>query len=95
MKNLTTYERRQMIVRILEEHSGIKVTELAEQLNVSDRTIRTYLSAIEEENKVMRARAGSGLSGSSGERISLTCCGLSVMPRRFARVGGWIGDRQV
>jgi ribose transport system substrate-binding protein len=59
LKNLTTYERRQMIVRILEEQSGIKVTELAEQLNVSEGTIRNDLSALEEENQIMRVRGGA------------------------------------
>lgn len=59
MKSLTTYERRQMIVRILEEQSGIKVTELAEQLNVSEGTIRNDLSALEEENQIMRVRGGA------------------------------------
>ncbi len=48
-----------MIVRILEEQSGIKVTELAEQLNVSEGTIRNDLTALEEDNQITRVRGGA------------------------------------
>lgn len=59
MKNLTTYERRQIIVRILEEQSGIKVTDLAEQLSVSIGTIRNDLAALEEDDQIIRVRGGA------------------------------------
>ncbi|MDX2138212.1 MAG: substrate-binding domain-containing protein [Chloroflexota bacterium] len=59
MKTLTTYERRQMIVRILEEQSGIKVTDLAEMLNVSEGTIRNDLALLDDENQIKRVRGGA------------------------------------
>jgi ribose transport system substrate-binding protein len=59
VKTLTTYERRQMIVRILEEQSGIKVTELAEILNVSEGTIRNDLALLDDENQIKRVRGGA------------------------------------
>jgi ribose transport system substrate-binding protein len=59
LKTLTTYERRQTIVRILEEQSGIKVTELAETLGVSEGTVRNDLAALSEDNQITRVRGGA------------------------------------
>ncbi len=59
LKTFTTYERRQMIVRILEEQSGIKVTDLAEMLNVSEGTIRNDLALLDDENQIKRVRGGA------------------------------------
>jgi ribose transport system substrate-binding protein len=59
VKTLTTYERRQMIVRILEEQSGIKVTELADILGVSEGTIRNDLAVLDEDNQITRVRGGA------------------------------------
>ncbi len=58
-KTLTTFERRQVILRILEEQSGIKVTDLAQQLEVSEGTIRNDLAALDEEQQIMRVRGGA------------------------------------
>jgi ribose transport system substrate-binding protein len=59
LKTLTTYERRQMIVRILEEQSGIKVTDLADMLNVSEGTVRNDLAVLDDENQIKRVRGGA------------------------------------
>jgi ribose transport system substrate-binding protein len=58
-KTLTTFERRQVILRILGEQSGIKVTDLAQQLDVSEGTIRNDLAALDEEQQIMRVRGGA------------------------------------
>jgi len=58
-KALTTFERRQLILRILEEQSGIKVTDLALQLDVSEGTIRNDLAALDDEDQIMRVRGGA------------------------------------
>lgn len=58
-KALTTFERRQIILRILQEQSGIKVTDLAQQLDVSEGTVRNDLAALDEENQIMRVRGGA------------------------------------
>lgn len=58
-KPLTTYERRQMIVRLLQEKPGVKVTDLAEMLDVSAGTIRNDLAALDEEEQITRVRGGA------------------------------------
>ncbi|MBI5957814.1 MAG: substrate-binding domain-containing protein [Chloroflexi bacterium] len=55
----TTYERRQVIVQLVRERAGIKVTELAKLLDVSEGTIRNDLSVLDEGQQVMRVRGGA------------------------------------
>ncbi|MDJ0755356.1 MAG: substrate-binding domain-containing protein [Ardenticatenaceae bacterium] len=57
----TTFERRQKLLRILEERPGIKVKNLADLLEVSEGTIRNDLDALEKETKVRRVRGGAVL----------------------------------
>lgn len=56
---MTTYERRQMILRMLQENAGVKVTELARQLEVSEGTIRNDLEALDKERQLVRVRGGA------------------------------------
>ncbi len=58
-KTLTTFERRQLILRILEEQAGIKVTDLAQQLEVSEGTVRNDLAALDEDQQITRVRGGA------------------------------------
>jgi ribose transport system substrate-binding protein len=58
---MTTFERRQRILRLLREQSGIKVTELAQRLKVSEGTIRNDLSALENAGQLTRVRGGAVL----------------------------------
>ena len=55
----TTFERRQTVLRLLGERPGIKVTDLAVVLEVSEGTIRNDLNALERENQVRRVRGGA------------------------------------
>jgi ribose transport system substrate-binding protein len=59
--HMTTFDRRQAILRLLQEQSSVQVTELAERLQVSEGTIRNDLTALEEEQLVMRVRGGAVL----------------------------------
>ncbi|MGQ9768825.1 MAG: DeoR/GlpR family DNA-binding transcription regulator, partial [Anaerolineae bacterium] len=56
---MTTFERRQRILALLREKPGIKVTELAHQLGVSQGTIRNDLTALEQSNQLKRVRGGA------------------------------------
>jgi len=56
---MTTFERRQRILTLLREQSGIKVTELAKLLEVSEGTIRNDLTALEEAEQLIRVRGGA------------------------------------
>lgn len=56
---MTTFERRQNILRFLRDKPSVKVTELAKILDVSEGTIRNDLTALDEEQLVMRVRGGA------------------------------------
>lgn len=73
---VTRFERRQSILRLLREQPGIKVTQMAELLDVSTGTIRNDLNALEEAQQVKRVLGGAVLvepaladyPGSDGQR---------------------------
>lgn len=58
---VTIFERRQTILRLLREQPGIKVTQMADLLDVSVGTIRNDLNALEKEQKVKRVLGGAVL----------------------------------
>jgi ribose transport system substrate-binding protein len=62
---MITFERQQSILRILREHPGMKITEMADLLGVSRGTIRNDLLALEDQNRVRRVRGGAVLLGES------------------------------
>ena len=59
MDNITTFERRQRILSMLADRASVKVSMLAELFGVSETTIRNDLSALEEENKLLRVHGGA------------------------------------
>jgi ribose transport system substrate-binding protein len=58
---MTAFERRQRIQDLLRDQPGIKVTDLAQRLDVSQGTIRNDLSALEREGALRRVRGGAVL----------------------------------
>jgi DeoR/GlpR family transcriptional regulator of sugar metabolism len=59
---VTTYERRQSLVQLLQNQSGLRVPELAKVLGVSKGTIRNDLDALEEEGVLTRVHGGAVLT---------------------------------
>lgn len=62
MSDLTTYERRHSLLDILRKQPGIRVSELAVALDVSEGTIRNDLNALEGEGRLKRVHGGAILS---------------------------------
>jgi DeoR/GlpR family transcriptional regulator of sugar metabolism len=58
-ERMIPFERRQRIVSLLREQPGLKVTELASQLGVSEGTIRSDLNALEDKGELTRVRGGA------------------------------------
>jgi DeoR/GlpR family transcriptional regulator of sugar metabolism len=59
---LTTYERRQSLIQLLQRQPGLRVPELAQSLGVSRGTIRNDLDALEENGILSRVHGGAVLS---------------------------------
>ncbi len=56
---MTIYERRQTILKILNDEKSVKVTDIAEQLDVSEGTIRNDLEALDKMRQLQRVRGGA------------------------------------
>ncbi len=56
---MIAFERRQRILRILQQQPGIRVSALAKTLAVTEATVRNDLSTLEAEAKVQRVRGGA------------------------------------
>ncbi|MEM8532189.1 MAG: substrate-binding domain-containing protein [Chloroflexota bacterium] len=56
---MTTFERRQRIVNLLNQQMSVKVTTLVELFDVSETTIRNDLAALETEHQLKRVRGGA------------------------------------
>jgi ribose transport system substrate-binding protein len=57
-KKSTTFERRERILALLHERPGIRVTEIASLLDVSEGTVRNDLNALAKEGQLERVRGG-------------------------------------
>jgi DeoR family transcriptional regulator, fructose operon transcriptional repressor len=58
---MTTYERRQSLMQLLQKQPGLRVPELAKALDVSRGTIRNDLDALEGEGYLTRVHGGAVL----------------------------------
>jgi len=58
-KNSTTFDRRKRLLALLHERPGIRVTEIAQTLDVSEGTIRNDLKALAEAKQLIRVRGGA------------------------------------
>lgn len=56
---MTTYERRQSLIQILQKQAGTRAPDLAKALGVSKGTIRNDLNALEEEGLLTRVHGGA------------------------------------
>jgi DeoR/GlpR family transcriptional regulator of sugar metabolism len=62
---LTTYERRQTLLELLHTQPGLRVPEIAQQLEVSEGTVRNDLNALEEEGYLTRVHGGAVLNSAT------------------------------
>jgi DeoR/GlpR family transcriptional regulator of sugar metabolism len=59
---LTTYERRQTVLDLLQKQPGLRVPEIAQSLDVSEGTVRNDLNALEADNLLTRVHGGAVLN---------------------------------
>ena len=59
---MTTYERRQSLLDLLRKQPGLRVSEIAKSLGVSEGTIRNDLNALEAEGRLKRVHGGAVLT---------------------------------
>jgi DeoR/GlpR family transcriptional regulator of sugar metabolism len=59
---MTTYKRRQSLLDLLRKQPGLRVSELAEALDVSEGTVRNDLNALEKDGRLTRFHGGAVLT---------------------------------
>jgi DeoR/GlpR family transcriptional regulator of sugar metabolism len=59
---MTTYERRQSLLDTLRKQLGLRVSELAMSLDVSEGTVRNDLNALEQQGLLTRVHGGAVLN---------------------------------
>ena len=62
----SAYERHQAILELVERYESVRVTDLAEQLNVSESTVRIDLETLDEQGRLVRVRGGA-IAKSAGD----------------------------
>ncbi|MGH3026896.1 MAG: DeoR family transcriptional regulator, partial [Gaiellaceae bacterium] len=58
VQSLSSTERMQEVLRLLESRDSVHVTELAKQFSVSEVTVRSDLAALARQGLVARVRGG-------------------------------------
>lgn len=88
MAAMTIFERRKRILALLREQKSVRVGELAEVLDVSEGTIRNDLTAMEEEQQLVRVRGGARIK-EDGQPLSTSFAKRArvnaTVKRRIAR----------
>ncbi|HMQ53925.1 MAG TPA: DeoR/GlpR family DNA-binding transcription regulator [Anaerolineae bacterium] len=94
-KELYAEERRQAILRQVNEAGRVVVTELSRQLGVSEVTIRADLQALADQNLVVRTHGGAIPGSGSGLDLALTRRQQQQIAEKN-RIGraaaGWVSD---
>jgi DeoR/GlpR family transcriptional regulator of sugar metabolism len=89
---MTTYERRQRILAMLEHHAVVKVVPLAEFFDVSEGTIRNDLAALEEEKLLRRVRGGATTVRQDVALVDTRLSRTSVNVESKRRIARWAAD---
>jgi ribose transport system substrate-binding protein len=89
---MITFERQKSILRLLHEHPGMKITEMADLLDVSRGTIRNDLLSLEEQNHVRRVRGGAVLIAEPPERELLGLTDVQTNLEGKQRIARWASE---
>lgn len=92
---LTTYNRRQRLLVLLQEQPGIRIPEQAKLLEVSEGTIRNDLKSLAETGQLTRVRGGAVLMDDhSGASITFATRARAntAVKRRIARCAASLVD---
>jgi len=58
-QSASAYERHKNILDLVKRHQSVRVVDLAEQLRVSESTIRTDLETLDAQGLLVRVRGGA------------------------------------
>lgn len=90
---MTTFERRQRLLKVLQDQSVVKVTDLAIDFDVSEGTIRNDLAALEAENRLLRVRGGAAAIEQTEPPAAARVAKSSANVEAKRRIARWAADR--
>ncbi|MCW3059412.1 MAG: DeoR family transcriptional regulator [Capsulimonas sp.] len=88
-------ERQREIAMIVDRERGVRVTQLAQQFQVADETIRRDLEKLEAEGKLVRSHGGAMAAQHGGREATTIERAVSFVPEKAAiarRAVGWIEE---
>lgn len=77
-------ERYEQILRHLSVHSHVKISELCVMLNATEPTLRTDLSCLESQGKLIKIRGGAAAISSNAGDLSLSVRGETMGKEKAA-----------
>lgn len=90
---MTTYERGQSLLQLLQKQPGLLIPKMAQALDVSQGTIRSDLEALKEEGVITRLHSGAVLKiklllfdTSFGQRFQEPASAKLAMAREAAKL---------
>ncbi|BDI29464.1 putative HTH-type transcriptional regulator YulB [Capsulimonas corticalis] len=88
-------ERQREIAIIVDRERGVRVSQLAQQFQVADETIRRDLEKLEAEGKLVRSHGGAMAAQHGGREATSTERAVSFVPEKAAiarRAVEWIEE---
>jgi ribose transport system substrate-binding protein len=92
LSRATTFDRRQRVVKLLHEQPGIRVSEIAQLLGVSEGTIRNDLNALAENGQLARVRGGAVPTDEHPGQSASFLARLNVRQAAKQRIARWAAD---
>lgn len=92
LSRATTFDRRQRVLKLLHEMPGVRVTELARLLVVSEGTIRNDLQALEDMGHLARVRGGAVPTDDHPGQSQLFMVRLSDRQTAKQHIARWAAD---
>jgi ribose transport system substrate-binding protein len=89
---LTTFDRRLRLITLLQEQPGIRVPELARNLDVSEGTIRNDFRALAESGQLTRVRGGAVLIEDFISHSPTFAARAKENTAAKQRLAGWAAD---
>jgi ribose transport system substrate-binding protein len=89
---LTTFERRQRLLELVQKQPGIRVPEIARMLSVSQGTVRNDLRALAEAKQLVRVRGGAVAELPRAQHSPAFSARARVQAEAKRRMARWAAD---
>ncbi len=89
---MTSFERRQRVLEVMQKQPGIRVPEVAKLLGVSEGTVRNDLRALAAEGQLKRVRGGAIIENAARSSSPAFAARARVQAQAKERMARWAAD---